>query len=338
MNENRQRLLELDYIRVIACFSVMLIHISAIGVTTYLPYSLHLKVTILINRSLSYAVPVFIFLSGFTSFYSYNKNFRYISFLKKKFQKILIPYFIWCLIYYFSYVAAGYNNFDIIYLIKRLITGNMCYHLYFIIILVQLYLLSPIFNYVFKKYNSQIILIVSAIITLICVIKLKIQFSDRIFLKYLIFFVLGIYANKEYDNFVNIVKKSRWYSGFLFFISSIIFSIAFYYKNYILMNYSRFAFSCISIFFIYNIGLHLSKNNNKVYNIIKTLSKSSYYIYLMHPLFLSISQYIVSKLGIQSITLILTFHVVFVMSVSTIISVLYMNLKDTIKSNKTFAS
>lgn len=332
MSKNK-RLLELDYIRVIACFSVIIVHISAIGITSYLPDSLHLKITTLINRGFKYTTPVFLFLSGITSFYSYrNGGFKYTSFLKKRMPKILIPYIAWNVVYYCLFISLGKYNFDSKMFLYKLITGTMNYHLYFIVILAQMYLLTPIFNYVFNKFNRKSILAVTALITIISVGKLEFLYSDRIFLKYLFFYVLGIYVTKEYSNFKSIVKRYNWLSVVLYVTITGIYAVLYYKHNIIYLGYVWFVFCSVSIIFLYNVGMYLEKHMTKIYKAVKRVSKSSYYIYLMHPLILSFSSIVSIKLGIQSITLQLIFHMILVSTISTIVSVLYTIFKEKVKS------
>ncbi|HBD64462.1 MAG TPA: hypothetical protein DC038_08515, partial [Clostridiales bacterium] len=70
---NTDKLYELDYMRVIACLAVIIVHITAIGTTDYIQGSLPHIVILILNRSLKFTTPIFIFLSGLTSFYSYRK-------------------------------------------------------------------------------------------------------------------------------------------------------------------------------------------------------------------------------------------------------------------------
>lgn len=329
MSEEKVRIRELDYFRVIACFSVIMIHISAIGIVNYLPTSNHYKTIIVINRIFFYAVPAFIFLSGITSSYKpIDKDFNYFNFLKRKISKILIPYLIWNIIYYAIILIINNWSIDIVFFLEKFVTGDMYYHLYFIVIIVQLYLLTPVFNYIFEKFDKRYILIVTALITIISTVKLKFIYSDRIFLKYVFFYVLGIYAAKEYSTFVKKVKQYKWISFVFYIILTIIFSILFYYKNYTLMDYIWVPYSVVSIIFLYNISIYLKKHGTKIYEVVKRISMSSLYIYLMHPLILDVSKKIALMIGIQSITLQLIFYVVLVTASSTIISVVYTKYKE----------
>ncbi|MFA5528859.1 MAG: acyltransferase family protein, partial [Peptostreptococcales bacterium] len=86
----KSRLVELDYMRGLACIAVVLTHITALGVVEYLPGSPHKILSTYMNRSFNFTVPVFIFLSGLTGFLGYTKKpFHYGVFLKKRLGKIV---------------------------------------------------------------------------------------------------------------------------------------------------------------------------------------------------------------------------------------------------------
>lgn len=330
MDKQKDRIREIDYFRVFACFSVIVIHVSAIGVVSFNQTSSYYKFIIFINRFFSFAVPAFIFLSGMTNSYNKIGKVNYFKFIKRKVSRILIPYLVWNIIYYTVLLICYDWQINIVFFLRKFITGDMYYHLYFVVIIVQLYLLTPVFDYIFSKYNKNNILIIAAIITILSSIKLKFIYSDRIFLKYLIYYVLGIYAAKEYNTFVKKVKKYKVFSFITYIILTIIYAILFHYKNYTVIDYICVPFSIVSIIFYYSVCMNLNMCKNKIYNVITKISKSSYYIYLMHPLILSISKSLALKLRIQSTTLQLIFCFIVVTISSSIASIVYTNSKEKI--------
>ncbi len=286
MIKNENRLEYLDYLRVIACFSVIFVHVSAIGIVSYESGTFYHKGIIFLNRLLKYTTPVFLFLSGITSFYSYRiKEYRYMNFLRRRLKSVVVPFFIWSCIYYFILVYRGTYSFILIYFAKNLILGNMSYHLYFIPILLQMYFLSGLINFLFKKFDSSIILISSLVINVLSM-EMSFLFSDRIFFKYIFFYILGVYFTKESYKFLNFSRKYIRPVFLIFIISTFIYSIFYYYSRYGLMNYAWIVFSISGIFFLFELSIKLDKNNGDNLKIRK-LSKSTYYIYLMHPLILS---------------------------------------------------
>src|SRR5660397_233454 len=100
MTEKKDRLDYLDYLRVIACFSVIIVHISAMGIVSSESGSYYHKGIILFNRFFKYTTPAFLFLSGITSFYGYrHREYKYLDFLKRRLKTVVVPFVLWSSIY-----------------------------------------------------------------------------------------------------------------------------------------------------------------------------------------------------------------------------------------------
>lgn len=289
--EKRDKLYELDYMRFIACFAVMIVHITATGITEYIHGSFPYTLMLLINRSIKFTTPVFILLSGVTSFYSYgykNREFKYMEFLKKRLSKVVVAYLVWCIIYYAAYIYLGYYTIDIKFFVKRVLLGTMSYHLYFVIIIIQMYIVGPVFYFMLKNTDKKVkMLIFAGIITYLCAEFIRFNLSDRLFLKYMVFYMLGIYITMEYNNFLIWIKKNKVFIILGYIIMSIIYTVVSYYDS-VIYTFIWFLFSSISLFFVYLIGLFLKDILKNIYSFIKVFGQSSYYIYLMHPLVLTI--------------------------------------------------
>lgn len=324
-----RRLKELDYMRVIACISVVLIHITAVGVVEYLPGSIHSKTMIFLNRSLQYATTLFIFLSGMTCFGSFEKyKGDFILFLKKRLTTIIYPYVAVCLIYYGAYVYLGYYSFDPVFLLKGILTGTLCYHLYFIIILVQMYLLIPVFCKLFKTFSDEFIL---SVVLAINIMTLRISFplSDRVFFKYMFFFAAGIYVIKNYGHVMTVLKRKsvKFLSLLVFVMTSLLYSYLYAANNGNLI-YGWFLHCSLSIPFLYVTGLFLAKRTKGLYSKVKLLGKSAYYIYLIHPLFLSFFVMAFDRTAVSSLTVKLLLYTFTVLATSIILSIGYVIVKD----------
>ena len=287
----KDKLYELDYMRFIACFAVMIVHITATGVYEYIHGSFPYVLMLIVNRSLKFTTPVFILLSGVTSFYSYgykNREFKYMEFLKKRLVKVIVAYFVWCIIYYAAYIYFGYYTIDIKVFVKNVLLGTMSYHLYFVIIIIQMYIVGPIFYFLLKNAEKKVlILIIAGIITYLCAEFIRFYLSDRLFLKYMVFYMLGIYITMEYNNYVTWIKKNKLFiiSGYI--LMSIIYTVASYYDS-VASTFAWFLFSSMSLFFVYLVCLLMNDKLKNIYSFIKVFGQSSYYIYLMHPLVLTI--------------------------------------------------
>lgn len=290
--------------RFIACLAVITVHITATGVTGYIHGSFPHIVMLIINRSLKFTTPIFIFLSGVTSFYSYRKKeFKYFPFIIKRLEKVVVAYLIWCFIYYYAYIKLGIHNaFDLNFFIENIRLGTMSYHLYFVIIIIQMYIVGPIFYKMLKDSKKQIpILIVSAVITMLSAEFLRFEYSDRIFVKYMFFYMLGIYVTLEYDKFIGFMKRYKYLIAVGYVVAAAIYTYVSFMDMSVYM-YVWFVFSVFAVFFIYSLGLIMKKTLFKIYSFIKLFGQSSYFIYLMHPLVLTMAIMYTDNNRILSIT------------------------------------
>lgn len=329
------KLYELDYMRFIACFAVMIVHITATGVTGYIHGSFPHIIMLAINRSFKFTTPIFIFLSGVTSFYSYRKKeFKYIPFIIRRLEKVLVAYLVWCIIYYAAYMKLGFYSFDISFFTESVLLGTMSYHLYFVIIIVQMYIVGPIFYKLLKGSNNKIIiLIVSAIITVLCAEYIRFENSDRLFVKYIFFYMLGIFVTLEYDEYISWINKHKVFIT----VGYIAFSAAYTFVSYydLTINiFVWFVFSIFSVFFVYYVGLEMKKVFIKIYSFIKLFGQSSYYIYLMHPLILTLMILYTDNNGILSITKRLLIYSATVMPITVISCLIFTAARNRIKKNK----
>lgn len=314
--------------------AVMIVHITAVGVTDYIHGSFPNIVTMYLNRSLKFTTPVFIFLSGVTGFYSYRngRELKYLPFLWRRLKKVLIPYIVWTYVYYRVHIELGYYGRSSEFFWDRLMHGTISFHLYFVIIIVQLYVLGPIFyNIVKKSPNRLLTLTVSAVITALCVEYMRFELADRVFFKYMFFYMLGIYVTLEYDKFTGWVKRHRLTVIVGYLVIGVIYTAVTYY-NMVIYTMVWFAFCTISIFFVYSIGLMLRDWCGRVYGAVKLFGQSSYYIYLMHPLIITfITKYAVEA-GILSVTMRLVMQCAVVIPVTVICCMSYTACKNKAKS------
>jgi surface polysaccharide O-acyltransferase-like enzyme len=131
MNKKDERVFSLEFIRVSAMLAVIAIHGSA-GFIEFPPM-------FALNQVCRFAVPVFIILSGIGLRQS---SYRQVY---TKLPRLLIPYLFWCIIYE-SFLRP---------------------HLYFTVILAQLYFLYPLLLIAVEKYPIRTFT-VSLFISLIC--------------------------------------------------------------------------------------------------------------------------------------------------------------------------
>lgn len=330
-----KRILEYDIIRTIATYSVIIVHLSAIALGGYEQGSTLSIFAIFLNRMLKFTTPVFIFLAGALIQAKYkNEKFNYIIFLKSRFKRILIPYFFVSLFYYIIITYLNRDSYSLLTYIKQFVTGNAQYHLYFIPIIIQLYILTPVFLYLKKKTNYYLLIPALSIISFISVLYLKFTYSDRIFIKFIIPYIIGVYFGNYIIEFLKKIGSKVYLLIGSTLIIGIMYSIQFKNYYYNLSNSSEIARD--SLWFIYCIlsifALIFLANKLKVFSFVKFTSKrissASYYIYLLHPFFILISEKLLNKLLISSTSVRFLFNIIFVIFISTLSALIIINLQN----------
>ncbi|MGE5474656.1 MAG: acyltransferase [Ignavibacteriales bacterium] len=170
MSTQKKRWLEeVDIMRAFGILAVLAIHST--GPTSLLwPKSFTYYFFISINYTLAFAVPMFLFISALVLAFKYSKeeNINWIKFYKSRLTQIIIPYLVWTVIYllyrtfvyneHFSFLATPGLGDDAKFTIKTLLLGKGYFHLYFLSVIVQFYIVFPliimVFNYFIKMYNS----------------------------------------------------------------------------------------------------------------------------------------------------------------------------------------
>lgn len=125
---------KIQIIRGISACAVIMIHSNARGITG-----------IAIRPFINFAVPMFIFCSGYLTKSKYND---YKQFYIKRLTKIMIPYILWTLIY--TILFNNYNNLCI-----NLLTANAIRPFYFLFVYAQFVILTPIIiKLIYSKYQQ----------------------------------------------------------------------------------------------------------------------------------------------------------------------------------------
>lgn len=307
----KQRLDELTIFRAIACLSVIMVHVSAVPFDGSSAGNMALVFFGYLNRAFKYTTPAFIFLSGFMQYYNYwQKPFDFAAFLKKRFGPIFWPYLAATSLYYTMQVALGSYGFTPIGFIKRLFLADANYHLYFVAIILQMYLMMPLIMGAFKKFNDHAVLIGSLIINLISREFFYFQYSDRFFLNYLFFFILGAYVVRHMEQIKKLAVNWIGLSGLVYggiagyygyqFVSSTLDQV---YWNPHLTSMTWFVFSTAAIAVLYGISLKALSAPARFKKWTQQVSTASYWIYLLHPMVLYVSVRIWRHFGIQSTSL-----------------------------------
>lgn len=289
-----RRFQDLYILRVIATVAVIAIHATSQTMTqSALGYYG--------NQLARFAVPMFLILSGFLLFQS-DLNSHFLpraQFYRKRFRRILLPYIVWTIFYslvvHFYFNGMQNANMILPNLIRHLLLGNGFTHLYFVVIIIQLYLLYPFIRRSFQVHPG-LFLLISFLLSLLCqgllylhaikVIQLYPYYGQVYLISFpvwLFYFCLGMYLALNDQN-LEISGRWSWLSWLLIWAASL---------GILLWDSQRTASYALSIkptvifyacasFFLLRSWLNSFPIVSGPF--IRWFSDQSFLIYLLHPL------------------------------------------------------
>ena len=153
-NQNKQRVLEIQFLRGLAILVIMMVHAASdfSQVSTVNEGTAARALFYIIS---SFGVPIFVMISGFVLYHRYGADISVAKFYTRRFQKVLIPYGVYSVLYL---IYAGWENGWYPSLGKSvlaILTGTSYYHLWFVRLIIQIYLLYPFLSRFYRHYERQ---------------------------------------------------------------------------------------------------------------------------------------------------------------------------------------
>ncbi|MBR1970029.1 MAG: acyltransferase [Clostridia bacterium] len=329
-----KRKYELSFLNVVFCLLVIFIHtvsnlLSSLDTQTNI-YSL----VLLPWRLSSFVVQGFIFLSGLKMFLSKSDTFSYPAYLYKRFKSIIIPYIVWFIIYYVFFIFFLDYPFDIKFIFTNFITGNLVYHLYFVVIIAQFYILAPLWRLIINKLSAKIVIPVSFVLMVYLEYSnffkpaIGFKYYDRIFTTYLLYWIMGCYAGKHYDTFKSYINAHFKIVTTVFsfsVLSNAVLSLLAYKSLQWIPHLGLFhtIYSICTILFLFTVALKIPASFYEKSHLLMRIDKCSYHIYLSHCLVIYIVDKLISVCGITNVFLMFIIRFVFVYSITLTLNILY---------------
>lgn len=328
------RVVFLDYLRVIACFMVIFVHScefffiegDSIGIRSV---SDGFWVSV-IDSFLRSSVPLFFMASSYLLL-PINTNTS--DFLKRRLKRVAIPFVIWSLLYAILPLSWGEITMDTVKsnLLQLLFNfAPTSGHLWFVYTLLGIYLFMPILSPWLEKVSKrgeQLFLLVWFFTTFfpyLKVIAASILGNNELygesywnefhmfwyFSGFIGYLVLAHYINKYIDwSF----KKSLFIGGILFIIGFLFTAIVWYQRMFtatqlqeLELSWRFCTFNVVFMTFgVFMILKSLFRNSTQVPNIIQSLSQLSYGMYLMHIFLLGFSYRVIGGHFSTPITILL---------------------------------
>ena len=323
---NKPRLAALDYMRGIAMLGVIAIHVGSQYLTNP---SANMHLTALFEIVSRFSVPIFFFISGFGLFYNLDiEDVDYKKFYRRRFKAVLIPYLVWSL-FYMLHNAILYHDFAVFTPARffcNLFFGFSSYQLYFLVILLWFYLLMPCwvkvvknsvgpnllfllaFQLTFNYYSSYSLVPDKITANPFFHMLLDYRMNYWIF-HYIYIFVLGGFWAYHFDEFMEFLKMRVLMTGF--FLVTLCGILGYYYYLIFETGYSlesaintAHQLSPIGVFYTIAASLFFfmlftyTQIPEKIAALLHTLGHHSYFMYLVHPLFITYMTILLQKAGL----------------------------------------
>ncbi len=306
---------ELSLMNVVLCLAVIFIHVSGWGINNADRASWQYAVLMIPWRLCSLAVPGFIFLSAVKlALGCRKKDFSYPKYLFARIKRVWIPYAVAVLVYFLIFILIKWIEPSVPTFVKLLFDGNMSYHFYFVVIIMQFYLLAPLWRWIAVKLADPVFAVISVAAALpisqlfgqylIDVIHIFYKgalfpYSDRIFTTYLFWWMLGLALGANYERVKAAISKNT-VAVSIFFAFSAIHNLFLTYLNttgkesVYWLETANILYIFSGIIFLFAIcckpaGTRISENI-----IVSELDGAAYLIYLWHPMFLNAADLLLS--------------------------------------------
>jgi surface polysaccharide O-acyltransferase-like enzyme len=332
----KERIVELDAVRAFAFLAVVYQHV--IGVYMRKPGVDEMTAFLYgkLFHLLKFAVPAFVFITGLVLFYNYYERVNYPGFIRKRFTEIVVPYAIWSLIYMVWHRdVTGWDVSTLVGVVQKLITGSASYHLWFVVMIFQFYLLYPLLLKGFKAAKQRLsgragkVAAVGAAALLYAGLMwvsarylpahpfrfdaawldaYLITYRDRNFLFYSFYFLLGGMVALALPAFRSLLQR-RW--PYLLAV----FAAAYAYIGYELvrdsggflvnlnvatsLKPSMFFYTVAQLLLVYLLAVLLTKRDSRWTAWFSMIGRNSYGAYLVHALVLT---YVMKALNVWDVT------------------------------------
>lgn len=287
-------------IRFVAIIGVLMIHVSAYGLTNETIGPMKWCVLTFFNCSGRIGVPFFVMIAG-AIWLNLHKNVTLDKLLHKNIKKLLVAFFMWSWIYAISYLIGTRAEWDVSAIglfAKRCVVGH--YHMWYVQMMVVLYLVIPMLRQIIQKKELYKLILTFSFITgfvfplivrlpmLDWVSEIVDNMSICVFSPLIFYLLLGDY-----------IRRTNWDKKRCFFLY-VLAALASIARFYILIiqnlgcdiSYLDVNGNDDFLLLVQSVGLYVFiKNFNSYFNnskLITMVAKYSFFIYLSHDLVLQI--------------------------------------------------
>ncbi|MCL2677805.1 MAG: acyltransferase, partial [Clostridiales bacterium] len=338
---------EISLANALFCLCVLMVHLLSDAVSRADKDSWQYILVYIPWQAASAAVYGFIFLSALKLFRAEYPGYK--PFLLRRLKKIVVPYLIAVTIYWVYFLLQG-RDFYPGQFVRSYLLGDAAVHLYFVVVIVQFYLLVPFWRWLTGKMDALLAIPMAIFVMIIFTESLRValsqwapgfvwQHQSRFFITYLAFWLAGCYAGKHYEAFAEMIRRNT--KGIsVFFAAILTANLYFVYLAYSkgighnTLGVVQYTYFFAAILAVYALMLKLAETPAARNRFAVFINAESYNIYLYHMLALLIADTALGKLGVTSVGLYLACQAVFMPSGTFLACWLYRKIIVKIRPQK----
>ncbi len=333
----QKRKSEITLFSLLMCVLVIFIHVTSWTLTAMDRASVKYLCLLFPWRLSAFVVQGFVFLSGVRLFLS-AKPFAYGKFLVGRVRRIVLPYLVWVAVYYAYFIGLGWYRFSFHDLAEYVFLGTLCSHFYFVIIILQFYLLMPLWRWLLARVDARLLCGAAVLVTLLFKLFVHFRYDDRVFPAYLCWFLLGAAIGRHYDAAVVWLKARLAPLGAAFVVTA---AADLYFtwqsqcfgKVYAWFEGLHLFYAMAAIFFCFACFAKLCEGGAPLPAFFVLCDKSSYLLYLAHVLPIYVANDLIYRIGDMSMVEAYLFRFVFTYAATFAGCLGYTYMKEKIKEH-----
>lgn len=334
---------ELSWLNLMFCAMVLWSHSSSYALTHLDHSSWAYALVFSLQRVCFISVYGFFFLSGLKLTLSKKKP-PLLTFWKRRANTILLPYCLAVAVYYYWFCKViGWLTPSLSGYLGFLIRGDLSAQFYFVVVLVQFILLTPLMQRL-AEYSPALLLPAAVLISLLSNMYFNdilnvfvpgawFPYSDRIFSSYLVYYLAGCCAGRRYGDFLAMLEKNRGIiaGGTLCVILS---DLVFCWFGYARQRPIPFAVPVAMLHYLsatllcFLVALRLPKRMPRW---LAEVDRTSFLIYLYHVLALLVIDKVLDHFGIYKVSVHFLFRASFVYLATPLAGIIWQHLWAAVK-------
>ncbi|GHF46815.1 peptidoglycan/LPS O-acetylase OafA/YrhL [Deinococcus metalli] len=300
------RVVALDVFRGVAIMAVVALHTSGMGLR-YAPEGSALGTALaVLNRSLLFVVPAFVFMTALVLTRSALRHFDLRRYYASRARTALLPYLLWTLLYVLFRFATGQEDAAQVREPGRwavwLLYGKGYYHLYFLLVVLQFYAVLPLLLPLWRRrWPLWGVLLAAAVAQLAVyglnrVDVLEFAYPATMAVWYLPTLALGMYFGANEGAF-----EALWARGRVWIVGVTALTLAWFLPlslsalqeepvSTLAFSAANWAYTAAAVLVLFGASLALAATRGRWVRALTVLGTLSLQVYLLHPALLYVME------------------------------------------------